>query len=183
MPVSTTMLSTFYSRGWIVLRPGKLIWAQPGIYGNPQVCALSGREIKCGRLGIDIHATAGKGDVGILQSLDFGNFCFPAGQGLCEYAHWPIDLFSWWKEKSRWITPSKRPLNTTRRSSLPVESMMWKNRFLVNRTRSLLREILEDHARQSFGRRGIAQPHLCENGESQDRESLPRSNKIRTIKL
>jgi len=54
-----------------------------------------------GRLGIDIHATAGKGDVGF-WSLDPGNFCKTTCKGLCWDACRSANLFPGrWRNRSK----------------------------------------------------------------------------------
>lgn len=81
-----------------------------------------------GRLGIDIHATAGKGDVGFCGNWTLEISCkIPvrvyAGMPIGQLIYFPIEgevLVSYDKKKNAKYSgqPNK-----------PVESMMWKNKF------------------------------------------------------
>jgi len=81
-----------------------------------------------GRLGIDIHATAGKGDVGFCNTWTLEISC---AQPVKIYAGMPIgqliyfvvegDIQTFYNKKAG----AKYSIRTTR----PVESMMWKNQF------------------------------------------------------
>ena len=81
-----------------------------------------------GRLGIDIHATAGKGDVGYCNTWTLEISCsqpvriyagMPIGQLI--YFHVDGDIENYYNKK--------RNAKYTQRTVKPVESMMWKNKF------------------------------------------------------
>ncbi|HEY8780890.1 MAG TPA: dCTP deaminase [Mucilaginibacter sp.] len=81
-----------------------------------------------GRLGIDIHATAGKGDVGFCNTWTLEISCtqpvkvyagMPIGQLIYFVVEGEIETFYNTKDGAKYNTPSTRP----------VESMMWKNVF------------------------------------------------------
>lgn len=81
-----------------------------------------------GRLGIDIHATAGKGDVGFCNTWTLEISCT---QPVRVYAGMPIgqliyfavqgDIMNFYNKKSN--------AKYIERTPYPVESMMWKNKF------------------------------------------------------
>lgn len=81
-----------------------------------------------GRLGIDIHATAGKGDVGFCNTWTLEISVaqpvrvyrgMPIGQLIYFEVEGEIEIFYNKKENAKYNT----------RTIKPVESMMWKNRF------------------------------------------------------
>ena len=81
-----------------------------------------------GRLGIDIHATAGKGDVGFCNTWTLEISCvhpvrvyegMPIGQLIYFTVEGDIDNYYNKKENAKYIERTIRP----------VESMMWKNKF------------------------------------------------------
>lgn len=81
-----------------------------------------------GRLGIDIHATAGKGDVGFCNTWTLEISCtqpvrvyagMPIGQLVYFVVEGEIENFYNTKDNAKYTVPSTRP----------VESMMWKNVF------------------------------------------------------
>jgi dCTP deaminase len=81
-----------------------------------------------GRLGIDIHATAGKGDVGFCNTWTLEISCaqpvkiypgMPIGQLIYFTVEGEIDTFYNTKDDAKYNNPTTRP----------VESMMWKNQF------------------------------------------------------
>lgn len=81
-----------------------------------------------GRLGIDIHATAGKGDVGFCNTWTLEISVaqpvrvyrgMPIGQLIYFVVEGEIDIFYNKKEDAKY----------NKRTIKPVESMMWKNRF------------------------------------------------------
>src|SRR6202162_948245 len=81
-----------------------------------------------GRLGIDIHATAGKGDVGFCNTWTLEISCaqpvriyagMPIGQLIYFVVEGEIEIMYNTKANAKYNTPSTRP----------VESMMWKNKF------------------------------------------------------
>lgn len=81
-----------------------------------------------GRLGIDIHATAGKGDVGFCNTWTLEISCthpvrvyagMPIGQLI--YFRLDGDIENYYNNKA--------DAKYTERTDRPVESMMWKNKF------------------------------------------------------
>ena len=81
-----------------------------------------------GRLGIDIHATAGKGDVGFCNTWTLEISCtqpvkiyagMPIGQLIYFVVEGEIETLYNSKINAKYNSPSTRP----------VESMMWKNKF------------------------------------------------------
>ncbi|MEL6862913.1 MAG: dCTP deaminase [Bacteroidota bacterium] len=81
-----------------------------------------------GRLGIDIHATAGKGDVGFCNTWTLEISCT---QPVRIYAGMPIGQLIYFivdGEIENYYN-KKQNAKYTRRTSKPVESMMWKNSF------------------------------------------------------
>lgn len=81
-----------------------------------------------GRLGIDIHATAGKGDVGF---CNYWTLEISVKQPVRVYAGMPIGQLIYFKVDGEVLTPynTKGSAKYTERTHLPVESMMWKNHF------------------------------------------------------
>lgn len=79
-----------------------------------------------GRLGIDIHATAGKGDVGF---CNYWTLEISVKQPVRVYAGMPIGQLIYFEVKGKVLTPYNQKgsakYNETRPA--PVESMMWKN--------------------------------------------------------
>src|ERR1700754_4499984 len=81
-----------------------------------------------GRLGIDIHATAGKGDVGFCNTWTLEISCaqpvrvyagMPVGQLIYFVVEGDIETMYNTKDNAKYSNPTTRP----------VESMMWKNKF------------------------------------------------------
>src|SRR5882757_10059996 len=81
-----------------------------------------------GRLGIDIHATAGKGDVGFCGNWTLEISCaqpvriyagMPIGQLIYFVVEGDIETMYNTKANAKYNNPTTRP----------VESMMWKNKF------------------------------------------------------
>jgi len=81
-----------------------------------------------GRLGIDIHATAGKGDVGFCNTWTLEISCthpvrvyagMPIGQLIYFQVHGDIERYY----------NKKKDAKYNQRTDKPVESMMWKNKF------------------------------------------------------
>ncbi len=81
-----------------------------------------------GRLGIDIHATAGKGDVGFCNTWTLEISCvhpvrvykgMPIGQLIYFAVEGDIENYYNKKQNAKY----------TERTTIPVESMMWKNSF------------------------------------------------------
>lgn len=81
-----------------------------------------------GRLGIDIHATAGKGDVGFCNTWTLE---ISATQPVRIYAGMPIGQLIYFEVAGEIETfyNSKDDAKYNRKTTRPVESMMWKNTF------------------------------------------------------
>jgi dCTP deaminase len=81
-----------------------------------------------GRLGIDIHATAGKGDVGF---CNYWTLEISVKQAVRVYPGMPIGQLIYFEVKGDIITPynTKASAKYNEKKSVPVESMMFKNRF------------------------------------------------------
>lgn len=81
-----------------------------------------------GRLGIDIHATAGKGDVGF---CNFWTLEISVKQPVRVYAGMPIGQLIYFQVHGDLITAynAKVSAKYNQRAPNPVESMMWKNKF------------------------------------------------------
>jgi dCTP deaminase len=81
-----------------------------------------------GRLGIDIHATAGKGDVGFCNTWTLE---ISATQPVRIYAGMPIGQLIYFVVEGEIETlyNSKSNAKYNNPTTKPVESMMWKNKF------------------------------------------------------
>lgn len=81
-----------------------------------------------GRLGIDIHATAGKGDVGF---SNYWTLEISVKQPVRVYEGMPIGQLIYFKVDGDVLTSykDKPSAKYNECSPLPVESMMWKNKF------------------------------------------------------
>jgi dCTP deaminase len=81
-----------------------------------------------GRLGIDIHATAGKGDVGFCNAWTLEISCV---QPVRIYTGMPIGQLIYFPVEGDVVNKYNTKANAkyTSRTHLPVESMMWKNKF------------------------------------------------------
>jgi dCTP deaminase len=81
-----------------------------------------------GRLGIDIHATAGKGDVGFCNTWTLEISC---AQPVRIYAGMPIGQLIYFVVEGEIAVPYSQKGNAkyAERTIQPVESMMWKNQF------------------------------------------------------
>ena len=81
-----------------------------------------------GRLGIDIHATAGKGDVGFCNHWTLE---ISVHQPVRVYAGMPIAQLIYFEVEGDILNPynKKQSAKYTERRKEPVESMMWKNAF------------------------------------------------------
>ncbi len=79
-----------------------------------------------GRLGIDIHATAGKGDIGFCNTWTLE---ISVKQPVRVYTGMPIGQLIYFEVSGAIETPyaSKTSAKYTVRTDKPVESMMWKN--------------------------------------------------------
>lgn len=110
-----------------VLQPGVLYLGSTEEYTetHAHVPFLEGKS-SIGRLGIDIHATAGKGDVGFCNHWTLEISCIkpvrvyagmPVGQLIYFQVEGDIENFYNKKQSAKYI----------QKSPLPQESMMWKN--------------------------------------------------------
>lgn len=81
-----------------------------------------------GRLGIDIHATAGKGDVGFCNHWTLE---ISVKQPVRIYAGMPVGQLIYFEVQGEVLNPyyAKKSAKYNTRSPLPVESMMWRNKF------------------------------------------------------
>ncbi|MFT4062720.1 MAG: dCTP deaminase [Edaphocola sp.] len=112
-----------------VLQPGTLYLGVTEEYTetHEHVPFLEGKS-STGRLGIDIHATAGKGDVGFCNTWTLEISCVHpvrvyAGMPVGQLIYFPVDG----TVENRYNT--KQNAKYTQRTIRPVESMMWKNEF------------------------------------------------------
>ena len=112
-----------------VLQPGVLYLGVTEEYTETHhaVPFLEGKS-SIGRLGIDIHATAGKGDVGFCNSWTLEISCV---QPVRVYAGMPIGQLIYFAVEGDISNYYNKKQNAkyTERTHLPVESMMWKNKF------------------------------------------------------
>ncbi len=112
-----------------VLQPGILYLGVTEEYTetHQHVPFLEGKS-STGRLGIDIHATAGKGDVGFCNSWTLEISCVHpvriyAGMPIGQLIYFPVEG----EIENSYATKAGAKYNN--RSLKPVESMMWKNKF------------------------------------------------------
>jgi dCTP deaminase len=79
-----------------------------------------------GRLGIDIHATAGKGDVGFCNHWTLE---ISVKQPIRVYAGMPVGQLIYFTTSGTVEVPYnvKGSAKYNQRTNMPVESMMWKN--------------------------------------------------------
>lgn len=112
-----------------VLEPGILYLGVTEEYTETHnsVPFLEGKS-SVGRLGIDIHATAGKGDVGFCNTWTLEISCT---QPVRIYAGMPIGQLIYFLVEGdiQQYYNKKGDAKYTHRTNLPVESMMWKNAF------------------------------------------------------
>lgn len=112
-----------------VLQPGTLYLGATNEYTetHASVPFLEGKS-SVGRLGIDIHATAGKGDVGFCNNWTLEISCvqpvrvykgMPIGQLIYFAVDGDIEIMYNRKQNAKYVE----------RNDKPVESMMWKNKF------------------------------------------------------
>jgi dCTP deaminase len=113
----------------IVLKPGVLYLGSTLEYTETHntVPFLEGKS-SVGRLGIDIHATAGKGDVGFCNHWTLEISCT---QPVRVYAGMPIGQLIYFPVQGEILVPynSKKNAKYAGQPNRPVESMMWKNQF------------------------------------------------------
>ena len=112
-----------------VLQPGQLYLGVTEEYTETHVHVpfLEGKS-STGRLGIDIHATAGKGDVGFCGNWTLEISCkIPVriykGMPIGQLIYFPVDGEVDVKYNS------KKDAKYSGQPDRPVESMMWKNKF------------------------------------------------------
>lgn len=110
-----------------VLQPGMLYLGVTEEYTETHnsVPFLEGKS-SIGRLGIDIHATAGKGDVGFSNTWTLEISCV---QPVRVYAGMPIGQLIYFRVDGEIENYYNRKKNAkyNQRTDKPVESMMWKN--------------------------------------------------------
>lgn len=110
-----------------VLQPGTLYLGVTEEYTETHhaVPFLEGKS-SVGRLGIDIHATAGKGDVGFCNTWTLEISCV---QPVRVYAGMPIGQLIYFAVEGDIQNYYNRKPNAkyNQRTEKPVESMMWKN--------------------------------------------------------
>ena len=112
-----------------VLQPGELYLGVTAEYTetHAHVPFLEGKS-STGRLGIDIHATAGKGDVGFCNTWTLE---ISVSKPVRVYAGMPIGQLIYFviegEVKNYYNKKANAKYNT--RTIRPVESMMWKNKF------------------------------------------------------
>jgi dCTP deaminase len=113
----------------IVLNPGKTYLGSTLEYTETRrfVPFLEGKS-SVGRLGIDIHATAGKGDVGFCNHWTLE---ISVSQPVRVYAGMPIGQLIYFAVEGDVEVDyqAKSSAKYNQRSPRPVESMMWKNKF------------------------------------------------------
>lgn len=113
----------------IVIHPGTLYLGVTQEYTetHDHVPFLEGKS-STGRLGINIHATAGKGDVGFCNTWTLEISCT---QPVRIYAGMPIGQLIYFSVEGETEVPynKKASAKYTERTIRPVESMMWRNKF------------------------------------------------------
>jgi dCTP deaminase len=113
----------------ILMQPGTLYLGVTEEYTetHKHVPFLEGKS-SIGRLGLDIHATAGKGDVGFCNTWTLEISCI---MPVRVYAGMPIGQLIYFEVKGEVenLYNKKKNAKYTKRSLKPVESMMWKNKF------------------------------------------------------
>jgi dCTP deaminase len=115
--------------GGLVLQPGTLYLGVTEEYTETHghVPFLEGKS-SVGRLGIDIHATAGKGDVGFCNTWTLEISCT---QPVRVYAGMPIGQLIYFEVSGEieQMYHSKKNAKYTTRTVKPVPSQMWRNTF------------------------------------------------------
>ncbi|MEI7810272.1 MAG: dCTP deaminase [bacterium] len=110
-----------------ILKPGQLYLASTLEYTetHKHVPFLEGKS-STGRLGIDIHATAGKGDVGF---CGFWTMEISTSMPVRIYPGMPIGQLIYYKVegKVKKLYNKKKDAKYSYQEKLPKESMMWKN--------------------------------------------------------
>ena len=117
-----------YANGFL-LQPNTLYLGVTEEYteSHKHVPFLEGKS-STGRLGINIHATAGKGDIGYCNTWTLEISCI---QPVRVYAGMPIGQIIYFAVdgKVRTSYNNKKGAKYSNRSLKPIESMMWKNEF------------------------------------------------------
>ncbi len=112
-----------------VLHPGTLYLGVTEEYTetHAHIPFLEGKS-STGRLGIDIHATAGKGDVGFCNTWTLE---ISVAQPVRVYRGMPIGQLIYFNVEGEIgvFYNKKEDAKYNKRTIKPVESMMWKNRF------------------------------------------------------
>jgi len=112
-----------------VIQPGTLYLGVTEEYTETHTAVpfLEGKS-SVGRLGIDIHATAGKGDVGFCNNWTLEISCV---QPVRIYAGMPIGQLIYFAVEGDILNyyNKKEGAKYNAKSVKPVESMMWKNVF------------------------------------------------------
>ncbi len=112
-----------------VIQPGELYLGVTEEYTETHAAVpfLEGKS-SVGRLGIDIHATAGKGDVGYCNTWTLEISCV---KPVRIYAGMPIGQLIYFQVEGviENLYNSKPGAKYNERSARPTESMMWKNKF------------------------------------------------------
>jgi dCTP deaminase len=112
-----------------VLMPGTLYLGVTEEYTETHTCVpfLEGKS-SVGRLGIDIHATAGKGDVGFCNTWTLE---ISVSMPVRVYAGMPIGQLIYFTVDGDVVNTynKKSSAKYNDRTVKPVESMMWKNKF------------------------------------------------------
>jgi len=112
-----------------VLKPGELYLGVTEEYTetHAHIPFLEGKS-SVGRLGIDIHATAGKGDIGF---CNYWTLEISVQKPVRVYAGMPIGQLIYFEAKGNLLTPykEKQSAKYNQKNHLPVESKMWMNSF------------------------------------------------------
>lgn len=112
-----------------VLHPGQLYLGATQEYTetHAHIPFLEGKS-SVGRLGIDIHATAGKGDVGF---CNYWTLEISVTRPVRVYAGMPVGQLIYFMAQGEVLRPYNRKQNAkyTERNPRPLESMMWRNQF------------------------------------------------------
>lgn len=112
-----------------VLQPGEIYLGVTEEYTetHAHVPFLEGKS-SVGRLGIDIHATAGKGDVGFCNTWTLEISCV---KPVRVYHSMPIGQLIYFTIDGEVMNyyNKKKSAKYIQRTDRPVESMMWKNKF------------------------------------------------------
>lgn len=112
-----------------LIHPGTLYLAVTKEYTetHEHVPFLEGKS-STGRLGINIHATAGKGDVGYCNFWTLEISCI---QPIKLYVGMPIGQLIYHTVEGKTIIKysNKKSAKYRKKDPKPIESMMWKNKF------------------------------------------------------